>query len=186
MEKKKEENTKTHQGAPSDFYSRSPAPTERERACFAPILSGFLIRTIFPGRSHVNFRRPMTRQARGAQTSMIFHVFREQVESKIPDRLNAQPPLSPVLSAATARALATVMPSLHPFFSSISARANTLYLIAADALLNTARCMRARETDEREEKAAKEGSTITKRYRASGRCALQSKGHGTQKNVCKT
>jgi len=39
----------------------------------------------------------MTRQARGAQTSMIFRVFRVWVESKIPDRLDAQsipPPLS--------------------------------------------------------------------------------------------
>lgn len=55
------------------FYSR-PSIDRSLLARFLPISSGFLIRAIFPGRSHVNFRRPMTRQAREAQTSMIFRV----------------------------------------------------------------------------------------------------------------
>jgi len=78
---------KKSEGAPSDFYFR-PSTDRSSLARFSPFRSGFLIRAIFPGRSHVNFRRPMTRQAREAQTSMIFRVFRVRVESKIPDRLN--------------------------------------------------------------------------------------------------
>lgn len=66
----------------------APRPTVRRSRASPRFRSGFLIRAIFPGRSHVNFRRPMTRQAREAQTSMIFRVFRVRVESKIPDRLN--------------------------------------------------------------------------------------------------
>lgn len=91
----------------SDFHSRSPSVR------FLPISSSFLIRAIFPGRSHVNFRRPMTRQVRGAQTSMIFRVFRERVErAKFPIGRTTDPSI--------------LRQRRHPLSSSISIRANVV------------------------------------------------------------
>lgn len=89
-----------------------------------PISFGFLIRAIFPGRSHVNFRRPMTRQARGAQTSMIFRerVSRAGREQNSRSAGRATNP-TPILPAA---------PLCSSLFSSIWASV----VLYHDALLN--------------------------------------------------
>lgn len=82
-----------------DFYSHSPPFCVRPLLSL-PISSGFLIRAIFPGRSHVNFRRPMTWQTRGAQTSMIFRervsrASREQNSRSAAGRATNPTPVSP-------------------------------------------------------------------------------------------
>lgn len=129
QKKKKEERNVRRRTLRFLFSPPTDRPTDRPsvrslvRFLFPPFYPVFLIRAIFPGRSHVNFQRPMTQQTRGAQTSMIFRVFRVQVESKIPNRLDAQPipPSLRLLAIAP-----SPHPSLFPFFSSISIRGSVV------------------------------------------------------------